>query len=86
MKRALNHVVGKFYRDEACGSCENFVMNGPEVLEIARDALWITLQTAAPIMLVGRTALSVEIITNLFTPLSIATFAKRFVPRTFVRS
>jgi flagellar biosynthetic protein FliQ len=28
-------------------------MNGAEVLDIARDAVWITLQTAAPIMLIG---------------------------------
>jgi flagellar biosynthetic protein FliQ len=28
-------------------------MNGAEVLDIARDAVWITLQTAAPVMLIG---------------------------------
>jgi flagellar biosynthetic protein FliQ len=29
------------------------VMSGPEVLDIARSAIWLTLQLCAPIMLVG---------------------------------
>jgi flagellar biosynthetic protein FliQ len=31
----------------------SFTMNGAEVLDIGRDAIWLTLQLSAPILIVG---------------------------------
>lgn len=54
-------------------------MNGSEVLDIARDALWITLQAAAPIMLIG---LAVGVIVALFQALTqIQEMTLVFVPK-----
>ena len=54
-------------------------MNGPEVLDIARDAVWVTLQAAAPIMLIG---LAVGIFIALFQALTqIQEMTLVFVPK-----
>jgi flagellar biosynthetic protein FliQ len=60
-------------------------MNGAEVLDIARDAVWITLQTAAPIMLIGlavgvaialvQALTQIQEMTLVFVPKIVAIFA-----------
>ena len=42
-------------------------MSGPEVLDVARSAIWLTLQLCAPIMLVG---LVVGVVIGLFQALT----------------
>jgi flagellar biosynthetic protein FliQ len=42
-------------------------MNGAQVLDVARDAIWLTLQLAAPILLVG---LIVGVVIGLFQALT----------------
>jgi flagellar biosynthetic protein FliQ len=54
-------------------------MNGAEVLDLARDAVWITLLTAAPIMLIG---LFVGVVIALFQALTqIQEMTLVFVPK-----
>jgi len=54
-------------------------MNGAEVLDLARDAVWITLETAAPIMLIG---LTVGVVVALFQALTqIQEMTLVFVPK-----
>lgn len=36
-----------------CDSREAVGMSGAEVLDVGRDAIWLTLQLSAPILLVG---------------------------------
>lgn len=54
-------------------------MNGPEVLDFARDAIWLTLAMAGPIMLAG---LTVGIVIALFQALTqIQEMTLVFVPK-----
>ena len=54
-------------------------MTGPEVLDIARDALWTTVKIAAPTMLVG---LAVGLVVALFQALTqIQEQTLAFVPK-----
>ncbi|WP_417482146.1 flagellar biosynthesis protein FliQ [Maricaulis sp.] len=54
-------------------------MNGPEVLDFARDAIWLTLAMAGPIMLTG---LTVGIVIALFQALTqIQEMTLVFVPK-----
>ncbi len=42
-------------------------MNGAEVMDVARDALWLTIQLAAPVLIVG---LVVGVVIGLFQALT----------------
>ena len=57
-------------------------MTGPEVLDIARDALWTTVKIAAPTMLVG---LAVGLVVALFQALTqIQEQTLAFIPKILV--
>jgi flagellar biosynthetic protein FliQ len=54
-------------------------MNGPEVLDVAREAIWLTLKISAPVMLVG---LVVGLAVSLFQALTqIQEMTLAYVPK-----
>jgi flagellar biosynthesis protein FliQ len=57
-KRFINHakafVTGKAYKAlDIHRMSEKLTMTSPEVLDVARDAIWLTIAMSAPVMLVG---------------------------------
>jgi flagellar biosynthetic protein FliQ len=58
----VNHKPGNFRPVEREGG-----MSGAEVLDVGRDAIWLTLQICAPIMIVG---LVVGVVVGLFQALT----------------
>src|SRR5262249_36388910 len=41
------------YSPEFPNSFRGFPMNGAEVLDVGRDAIWLTIQLSAPVLIVG---------------------------------
>jgi flagellar biosynthetic protein FliQ len=40
-------------RRAVCGLYEDIAMNGAEVLDVGRDAIWLVIQMCAPVLLTG---------------------------------
>src|SRR6201993_5050881 len=46
-------MVARFARREFVKLSKGVFMNGAEVLDVGRDAIWLTIQMSAPILIVG---------------------------------
>lgn len=54
-------------------------MNGPEVVDIARDAIWVLVQVSAPVMIVG---LAVGVVISLIQALTqVQEMTLTFIPK-----